>query len=86
MDLLSWIITGAIVGAIINIVIPERISVGFLGAMGAGALGGVVVSFICSVFGILPELQFSMTGVGTAAIGSVIAQLVIVGFRKIARV
>lgn len=86
MDILSWIIVGGIVGAIINIVVPENISIGFLGAMGSGALGGVVISFICSVVGLLPELQFSMAGVISAAIGSVIAQLVILGYRKAAHV
>ncbi|WP_025732539.1 hypothetical protein [Carnimonas nigrificans] len=86
MDLISWIVTGALVGGIFNILVPQQISVGFLGAMGAGALGGVVVSFICSIFGVLPELAFSGLGVGTAVVGSVIAQLVVLAYRKAAHV
>ncbi|MGJ8514186.1 hypothetical protein [Carnimonas bestiolae] len=86
MDLISWIVTGALVGGVFNILVPQHISIGFLGAMGVGALGGVIVSFICSIFGILPELQFSTIGVGTAVIGSVIAQLVVLAYRKAAHV
>lgn len=85
MDLISWIIAGALIGGLFNLLVPLHLSVGFLGAMGVGALGGVIASFGCSIVGVLPELQFSALGVGIAAIGSVVAQIIVLGYRKIAR-
>ncbi|WP_043448823.1 GlsB/YeaQ/YmgE family stress response membrane protein [Halotalea alkalilenta] len=86
MDIISWIITGAVIGALANLAISSRFSIGYLGAMGVGALGAVMASFIASIFAILPELQFSVTGLVTSVIGSLIAQIAVVAYRKVARV
>lgn len=86
MDIISWILTGIIVGALINLVTPTRFKVGFLGGIAMGALAATVFSFMCGIVGLLPEQQFSWEGVATAAIGAVGGHIVMLGFRKIARV
>lgn len=86
MDIISWILTGIIVGALINLLTPARLSVGFLGSIAMGALAATVLAFLSGVFGLLPEQQFSWNGVAIAAIGAVGGHIVMLGFRSIARV
>lgn len=86
MDIISWILTGIAVGALINLLTPARLKVGFLGGIAMGALAATVLCFLTGVFGFLPEQQFSWIGVAVAAIGAVGGHIVMIGFRQIARV
>ena len=86
MDILSWMFTSIIVGALMGLITPRHLHVGFMGSIGMGALGGVVLSFLASVAGLLPEQQFSWLGVGCAALGAIGGHIVMLLFRKVARV
>lgn len=86
MDIISWLFTSMIVGLLMGAITPKTLAVGFLGSMGMGALGGVVLCFLAAIAGVLPEQQFSWAGVITAAIGAVGGNIVMMLFRKMAKV
>lgn len=86
MDIISWLVTSTIVGTLMGLVTPKRLHVGFLGSIGMGALSGVVLCFLATIAGVLPEQQFSWIGVGVAAAGAVGGHIVMMLFRKAARV
>lgn len=83
MDIISWLITSMIVGLFMGGITPKAFNVGYLGSMGMGALGGVVLCFLASIVGTFPEQQFSWAGVITAAIGAVGGHIVMMLFRKL---
>lgn len=86
MDIISWLFTGMIVGLAMGTITPKSLNVGFMGCMGMGALGGVVLCFLGSIVGLLPEQQFSWIGVITAAVGAVGGNIVMMLFRKLSNV
>ena len=86
MDIISWLATGMIVGLIMGAVTPRALNVGFLGSMGMGALGAVVLCFLASIVGLFPEQQFSWMGVLIAVIGAVGGHIVMMLFRKLSKV
>lgn len=86
MDIISWLFTSMIVGLLMGAITPKTLRVGFLGSMGMGALGGVVLCFLAAIINVLPEQQFSWAGVVTAAIGAVGGNIVMMLFRKVAKV
>ncbi|MBX9579850.1 MAG: GlsB/YeaQ/YmgE family stress response membrane protein [Gemmataceae bacterium] len=49
-NILSWIVTGVIVGALARAVLPGRQSMGLLGTMLLGVVGAVVGGLIVSLF------------------------------------
>lgn len=86
MDIISWLVTSIIVGALMGFITPKTLNVGFLGSMGMGALGGVVLCFLASIVGLFPEQQFSWTGVAIAAVGAIGGHIVMMLFRKLSNV
>lgn len=70
MNIISWIFASIVVGMLINLIIPRRLSVGFLGTAGMGVLGGVVLAFIVTVFGFAAELEFDVRSLVAAVIGA----------------
>ncbi|WP_106478727.1 hypothetical protein [Phytohalomonas tamaricis] len=85
MDLLSWIVTGMVVGALVNLIMPARIAVGYLGSIGISTLGAVIITFAISVAKLIPEGEFSLAGVAVAVAGALVAQVLLIAFRLIAR-
>lgn len=83
MDIISWLATGMLVGIILGAITPRTLNVGFLGSMGMGALGAVVLCFMASIVGLFPEQQFSWMGVFTAAVGAIGGHIVMMLFRKL---
>lgn len=81
MDILSWFFTGMLTGLMFNVVVPQRIMLGFLGSMGAGALGGTGLAFIASLAGLLPEGEFSQLGIALAFAGAMGLNMVACVFR-----
>lgn len=49
-DIVSWVITGLIVGALARAVLPGRQSVGLVGTILLGIVGAFVGGFIASLF------------------------------------
>ncbi|MFC0336325.1 hypothetical protein SAMN05421848_1093 [Kushneria avicenniae] len=70
MNIISWIFASIVVGMLINLIIPRRLSVGFLGTAGMGVLGGVVLAFLVTVFGFAAELEFDVRSLVAAVIGA----------------
>ncbi|WP_299256810.1 GlsB/YeaQ/YmgE family stress response membrane protein [uncultured Kushneria sp.] len=70
MNIISWIFASIAVGMLVNLIIPRRLSVGFLGTAGMGVLGGVVLGFIVTVFGFAAELEFDVRSLAAAVVGA----------------
>ncbi len=70
MNIISWIFASIAVGMLVNLIIPRRLSVGFLGTAGMGVLGGVVLAFIVTVFGFAAELEFDVRSLAAAVVGA----------------
>lgn len=70
MNLMSWIFVSIAVGMLVNLIIPRRLSVGFLGTAGMATLCGVILAFIVTVFGFAAELEFDIRSAVAAAAGA----------------
>ncbi|REC94310.1 hypothetical protein [Kushneria indalinina] len=70
MNIISWIFASIAVGMLVNLIIPRRLSVGFLGTAGMGVLGGVVLAFMVTVAGFAAELEFDVRSLAAAVAGA----------------
>lgn len=72
MNLISWILVSIATGMLTNVVIPRRLSVGYLGTSGAAVLGGVVFGFGITLAGLAAELHFDLKSVVAAIVGALV--------------
>ncbi|WP_456267940.1 hypothetical protein M1D97_11905 [Kushneria sp. AK178] len=70
MNIISWIFASIAVGMLVNLIIPRRLSVGFLGTAGMAVLGGVVMAFTVTIFGFAAELEFDVRSLVAAVVGA----------------
>jgi uncharacterized membrane protein YeaQ/YmgE (transglycosylase-associated protein family) len=72
MNILSWILFGAIVGAIANMVDPRPSSGGLLGAIVLGILGAVIGGFLANLLFGVSITGFNFSSFAVAVLGSLL--------------
>ncbi|MFK7895645.1 MAG: GlsB/YeaQ/YmgE family stress response membrane protein [Myxococcota bacterium] len=79
MGFLSWILLGLIVGALAKFIMPGDDPGGIFVTIGIGIAGAFVGGFIASFLGIATTGGFSIGGIATATVGSLV---LLFGYRQ----
>lgn len=72
MDILSWVIFGALAGTVANIVDPAPAKGGLLGAVILGILGAILGGFLASIVFGVTVAGFNLQSFAIAVLGSIL--------------
>ena len=76
MGIISWIIVGAIAGALAKLIMPGNDPGGFIITILLGIAGALVGGFIASAIGLGPVDGFSIGGLIIAILGAVLLLII----------
>ena len=82
MDILSWIIMGALAGWVASIIMKKNSSMGALANIIVGIVGAFIGGFVMSLFGGTGVTGFNVTSFLVALLGSVILLAIVNLFSK----
>lgn len=61
MDIISWVLSGLLIGAIARLIFPGKQAYGFFGTIGVGIAGAIVGGWL-GTFIVLPSFLLSLMG------------------------
>lgn len=82
MGIIAWIVLGLIAGAVAKYVMPGKAPAGWLWTIGLGIVGALVGGFIGSHLLNSGDVGFSLNGIITAILGSLLVLFVYDRFLK----
>lgn len=82
MDIILWIVLGALAGWIASIITGTNPEVGWLGNIVVGIIGAFIGGLVLKLFGGSGVTGFNLPSVLTAILGAVILLALLKGFRR----
>ncbi len=82
MDIILWIVLGALAGWIASIITRTDASQGWLGNIVTGIIGAFIGGLVLKLFGAEGVTGFNLPSVLTAILGAVILLSLLKGFRR----